>query len=213
VGKVGDDKSWEPTVRAGGFVEADMRKNCYRREIKSFTPVLAGHKFKRHDKVQVTDKYSRFFGVAGVVVGIKPNIEAVRIKYDTPQEDEEYKYSWFWENELDLVQEVKSSVPALKVGDRVRSRQGLKGKITAIDDTRPFPISVNIDEYLHVNYSANELELIQEVKENPEEPLYRFLQEGEQIQKGDLYVDPLRSNNVGKLVPHTLGNHYLRKVN
>jgi preprotein translocase subunit YajC len=113
------------------------------------------------------------------------------------------------------VQEVKSSVPVLKVGDRVRSRQGLKGKITAIDDTRAFSVSVNIDEHLHnpINYSANELELIQEVNKKSEEPLYRVLGEGERVREDDVYVDPVTTSNAGMIVGSHMTNHYLRKVN
>jgi hypothetical protein len=201
---------------------------------KSFAPVLSGHKFKRHDKVQVTDKYSRFFGATGnIVASLKggstktderlywseSNLNGrCRVKYNTPQEDENYKYSWFWENELSLVQEIKPSVPALKVGDKVRvlhvGRKGQTGTIAAITDRTFQPIRVIFTDFDDpVHYDAIELEIIQK-DNNSEQHLYRFLEEGETILPTDKYV-PINTTTDGtlKVVSSASRNNYLRKVN
>jgi hypothetical protein len=72
----------------------------YRRKVEAAPSVTAPTTatFERHQKVVVKDKNSRFYGKVGKVIAELPNRR--KIQWDTPQETEKYRHSWFWNNEL-----------------------------------------------------------------------------------------------------------------
>src|ERR1039457_3476610 len=139
----------------------------------------------RGHSVKVADKSSRFFGATGKVVAVVKN--TCRVKYDTPQEKEGYKYSWFWANEL----ENNVTEPKFKVGQKVRVKvpsifNDNIGKIIQVPD-KPY---LGYDVLINVNgtqlwFRNEELNLVEE--EAPIDPGegYRLLKVGEKIVKGD----------------------------
>ena|ERR1017187_686228 len=138
----------------------------------------------RGHSVKVADKGSRFFGATGKVVAVVKN--TCRVKYDTPQEKEGYKYSWFWANEL----ENNVTEPKFKVGQKVRVKvpgSCYNDNVAEVIRT-PRKNLFSYDVLTTVNgtqlwFKNEELELVEE-SVNPGEG-YRLLNVGEIIQKGD----------------------------
>jgi hypothetical protein len=107
--------SLEPGANAINYKASFYDKTSFRFRRK----VDSAPKFKQHDTVKIGNKDSKFFGVTGRIVGIRfePLGFVYRIKYDVPQDVEQYKYSWYIESELDNIYYDPRNI---KLGQRVK---------------------------------------------------------------------------------------------
>ena len=129
--------SLEPGANAIGYVASFYDKTSFRfRRKVDIVP-----KFKQHDTVKICNKDSKFFGITGRIVGIRfePLGFVYRVKYDVPQDVEQYKYSWYIESELENVATKPVNVRKFKVGQKVTINSpfsfcNVNGRIIA-DDT------------------------------------------------------------------------------
>jgi hypothetical protein len=157
--------SLEPGANAIGHVASfyDETPFRFRRKVDS------APKFKQHDPVKICNKDSKFFGVTGRIVGVR--VESLgfvyRVKYDVPQDVEQYKYSWYIESEL------KADVPftgKFKVGQRVVLAKpvwlpaSLDNHFGTIEQTlgngeRPFDYIVRFDNGMTCPVKESEIKL------------------------------------------------------
>jgi len=193
--------SLEPGANAINYKASFYDKTSFRFRRK----VDSAPKFKQHDTVKICNKDSKFFGVTGRIVGIRfePLGFVYRIKYDVPQDVEQYKYSWYIESELDNIYYDPRNI---KLGQRVRVNslapifKGREGEIAKVD-CKAFDYCVSFGDSSNggpICFNENELDLIEETKLN--------FKVGQRVVISKQIWLPTQGDSHSGVIERTLGN-------